>query len=175
MLAGIITESGEGRVRVGGRKSKGTDLHWQTPDGLVRIERKDRAFRRAFEDTNEGLWRWVASKVVEATRRFPSEDPETPRVVVVGATLPRSKARPFFGDLNQFLRRNLGPYVRKVCELPENEHAASRVAEAVCTHVATIAAPPEEMTSFQEITNAPRAAHVPKVREHLRRVFDPDG
>ncbi len=75
VLAGIIAESGEGRVRVAGTGSKGTDLYWQTPDGLVRVERKDRAFRRAFEGTTDGLWRWVASKVVEASGRFPTGDP----------------------------------------------------------------------------------------------------
>ena len=87
-LAGRLIHATPGRVVVHGKTSQGKDIEWwPETGGLLWIERKDRAFRAAFDDTADSFWHRVEVRTLEAVKGMP-RNVDAGRMVVFGGFRP---------------------------------------------------------------------------------------
>ncbi len=119
LAARILKASPNGTVRVGGRKSKGVDVVWNAsgcPE--IEFERKDRAFRAAYDGRPSSLARHFRTGILEAAKKF--EPGEAARVVVIGC-MATWKQIP---DLRNILLQERAALAGELANYPAGPHVA---------------------------------------------------
>jgi hypothetical protein len=172
LAARLINMSG-GSIRICGTGSVGCDLLWSPPTGpSLRIERKDRAFRAAFDSTPNQLWDWLGGQIAGASGGFVN-DPAKPRIVVVGAPVEGSLGRELLAGFPEFVRKLKERFDRH--EKTKGSPLVQHIPAAVCLHVAGLELDPfrpDEQTHFLELSNSKDAGLLADARPHLRRAFE---
>ncbi|MCK9461787.1 MAG: hypothetical protein M0R80_19325 [Proteobacteria bacterium] len=83
-LAARLLQASGGRMRINGAHSQGRDIEWEPASGgLLWIERKDRAFRAAYDDPPDRFIKEAESKIKLAARRMPKQKTAA-RLIVFG-------------------------------------------------------------------------------------------